>query len=1753
MPYYSKSKETERDNAGQGFERVSSGGDGTPPHDEGLSAGGGYGRLFAFIRKAHLEEAQEFRLKGYNSQLPEVDKGLLPQLRDDLAATKSRLCLQASVGGALDSLWLLDQIRKIERLTDKLSDDVIKRWVKHELPRKNVGGDSAESELGSRRTAQSLARRLESTLQTLIRVVHTLRTIDDDTSSEKRYDTLVAELTDTFSFSNENSVIQVLERMTTETKGSAAWSSLMQARTAAWEAGKSASIDVMIATSRYEAAKANKKSRELQGEPQTFFSHVATYLQSLSSDLAKASINVGQSASSLPIPYVNNDEEAASLARSNTLSQRVKTGFDKKKLQAQTAVAGMKVHAHRLARIIHHGHLTGTPTKDSEHVVADSIIRSILWQWQQPAIKIQYASAALLSKIVELQKIEGILASYVVNDSRGSKQDPLNTTVSHLGEGDLNTQVREWVNDNLEQRTPKNQLAVKVARLEILLGTDIDHAQSILARLGSTTESIQKELERQWMSITGILEARLSADIAHSLWTKIENLVDKFMPDMARELATAAQALNNATLAAGNSARNFSEAKGLTGKAQLLATKVKESLSAESARLTERPLDEHSRGVRLAKHWANLAKEQNVANYPQPDVQQVFASLKEQGLLAGTLSTGDPAGYLFATRLASELENAQHDELRLPMSPEQYAALEKGLVEYIVKWGQKRISHGVTRMVIELSFEQALDTVSFNVSSLFRLPYKVLKASIKIPYNVNKVNNYTMPGHDKPYKVIYGLLGKKLKQLGFNLLTAPIPGVIKLAAGVGATVGAALYNLHVRRSENTFSAVYQHVVEGKQSDKIKMSSVGGIVFDSVLDTATTAAFKGAGRACLSGISENNVISGDAFVSEHVGESNEEMYLQLQWNEMATGNDNPSQENSAVNKREAVSMGHSLSLQPQTDVNPFFDGRNLGTGQRHVRHRRAAANTSPPQWHNNIPVDATLQSEHFDFDRNIRYQDFSDVQKKQTYLHGIQFVLLQIENDGRFSEQIKNNAYLARIGAKLLTPVDIKGHKLNNTIFLPDRPGVKSGVLIRLDSEVSYYYIDEGGDLLENIKWAMPHNADKPEKRLVTQASGYRGYVTFPSGVEILNNIRSGKSSFEENFNYNNPELMDIASLSATLADTMKADYNLKGETITNKLLISRAISGAHIPDSGINVTEVGYHLEITWDNLTPAEYLRSFSRPFSTLSGEMQLVSSSIEGETIQRTELHVHKAEYIGSWVDVTVGAITSFTPAGWVFNTAQSAADIAADLTEGKDPEPLAVAGLVVGCIPGGRIAAKVGKFTRIGGTVVKYGVMLGNKAVDLAIVGKSIKTAVDTGEPLAIYMALLASGMSVKNSYDMTKNMSSALKIGKTIEKSASLEDLEAFQNDDLNYSNLNTTMGTYKIGSTLYVGMLVNGEIKLFNSNTRTWEKTGSKLHLLAFRLQNSGGGRQLPALLSNPIVIGEHTFKHVKYSKDKLNEMMRIAQTYIPTSNITERIAKIQQNYKTGKEISDNPQYDHYDSLSINEKLDLFNNQNTNAITRGVLAEKINKDIVNINLYKTAKAADDWKKSASKATEVVLVPQNIFLKGRAGKCLPESVLMGWALQNGQDKKLAENLMGIYSSPNISDNFLYKSLVELHADGNSSKFNGAAISDVKVSELNNAESKLFPTENSSVRVDIHEHTMLLSKVKQGGKIKYVFYDPNYGLAYFAKYNDMVYFLKINLKKYNEQGGYNELYQLDYSHMQEVKINGKNLNEIINGETP
>lgn len=524
---------------------------------------------------------------------------------------------------------------------------------------------------------------------------------------------------------------------------------------------------------------------------------------------------------------------------------------------------------------------------------------------------------------------------------------------------------------------------------------------------------------------------------------------------------------------------------------------------------------------------------------------------------------------------------------------------------------------------------------------------------------------------------------------------------------------------------------------------------------------------------------------------------------------------------AVNEAESVNPSPAF---PQTDTESCPDNRDQNAVQIRARNKRALASRAKT-------------AKHSDYQESLQFSNFSEDKKKSTYLYGIKYALFKIENDEGLSRAIRNNAYLSRIGASLLVPANIYKYKLNNTFLLPDYPGSKSGMLIRLDSEKLYYYIGKGQDILPDIKWAMPFDA-KNWRSDPTPSNMGGGYTSFVNGFDYINGLRDGEISFDTYFNYNNSALMNITGLSKLLERTMAEDYKKKSAVINNQKLIHRAILGSQIPDQEVSVTEVKYHFEFDWRNLKPEAYLRSFSHPFAILGGQMQLIFSNIEGETLQQTKQNIIRAEYIGAWVDLTLNVATAFTSSGVIVGLAQSAVDMGADVLEHESPGMLNIMSLILAAIPEAKIAAKIGRFSHVAGHSVKYGLMIGKKVVDLAVVSTSIKAAAESGEPLAIYQALTACGLSAWNSYHMTKNISSALKIAKKMEESATIKELDALQNNLSEYAvGPDMPFLTIKIGKTEVLARINKGQIEICRYGRFLIEK-GNELHLTAYRLENA---------------------------------------------------------------------------------------------------------------------------------------------------------------------------------------------------------------------------------------------------------------------------------------------------------------------------
>ncbi|UZM16218.1 hypothetical protein LZV00_11130 [Pseudomonas kielensis] len=316
--------------------------------------------------------------------------------------------------------------------------------------------------------------------------------------------------------------------------------------------------------------------------------------------------------------------------------------FRKVKAQAViTAFIALR-HGRRAARVVQQGHIIATPSKNPEDDIADSIIRSVLWQLQQPAIKLQLASAPILFKVKELKEInEMFLSGLGAHDNGGEKGRGSEISANESGEDDVYIQVRQLVQDKIEQEKPESKISAKLAVLNQLLVSDIASARKIVKRYSKNQESIGENADgikdaiyiQLSLSVKKKIDEQfsveqLSVGLSERIWKKI----NKFLPDIAESFAASVVALDKTILAAEQQSRNFSEIKGLAEEAHLSATKVKEYISTKSTLLTGKPLDDNSRGARLAKHWANFAQERHRGDWRAPDAGRVFTSLKKKWL-----------------------------------------------------------------------------------------------------------------------------------------------------------------------------------------------------------------------------------------------------------------------------------------------------------------------------------------------------------------------------------------------------------------------------------------------------------------------------------------------------------------------------------------------------------------------------------------------------------------------------------------------------------------------------------------------------------------------------------------------------------------------------------------------------------------------------------------------------------------------------------------------------------------------------------------------------------------------------------------------------------------------------------------------------------------------------------------------------------------------------------------------------------------
>lgn len=399
----------------------------------------------------------------------------------------------------------------------------------------------------------------------------------------------------------------------------------------------------------------------------------------------------------------------------------------------------------------------------------------------------------------------------------------------------------------------------------------------------------------------------------------------------------------------------------------------------------------------------------------------------------------------------------------------------------------------------------------------------------------------------------------------------------------------------------------------------------------------------------------------------------------------------------------------------------------------------------------------------------QYGDLSGGEKSDVYFDAMKYVLFKIENDPSIPQLARINAHDARMGYERVTHVDINGHKLLNCFFIPDGIGSKTGVLIDLDSPEEYCYVNYHRDIPIQLRDRFSVISTR-NSLLSTNA-----YDSFDKMIAANNGLIKGapdfaksefqkKWAFEKVFNSSESARTDIRSLSEELS----RGFDSNGEFIDylknnpEAFLYHRSLThhsentnvrrlgtaGTSVDDSKFKVTKKLF----TWDHANKSsfktKFLRGVAHPGETSAEAIQERISINQGDSEEQAAAKIVRAKKIGAWVDTALSFSSNFVPYGAILSLVQSAADITADLSEGIIPDELAVASFIISVIPGSRVVKFIGKYSKAGMAIAKFGIIVSGRTVEAAGLCRSILLAKQTGDPLHIVQACIAAGFSAKD---------------------------------------------------------------------------------------------------------------------------------------------------------------------------------------------------------------------------------------------------------------------------------------------------------------------------------------------------------------------------------------------------------------------
>ncbi|PHR61524.1 MAG: hypothetical protein COA47_05785 [Robiginitomaculum sp.] len=408
---------------------------------------------------------------------------------------------------------------------------------------------------------------------------------------------------------------------------------------------------------------------------------------------------------------------------------------------------------------------------ETEELKVKSIVRSMYWLMQQPALRMQYDFNPLQAAATNLKKEKPLEADFAAE----AMQDLAHAVIDDLSTGKANG--KEHTSSD-----GKNNKASKIKEFN---------------QACSKALEISEDIREQMTRLPILLEELVNSHSASLLeWgktqlkTELKNITDsKFYDPLREKLAGIPSKLTGNTF----TEDELGDIIHKTRIASLSGMNSMDDLDLKVTSLTGKRLDPFSRRAKVAKDWGMKANE----TMPNDEIPTIESLLQSLNVLEGFKSEDDPEGILFATRMWQEWHYARKEKTILPKSPQQHLAEEKSFAEFAVNWGQKQAVHGRIYAVIEAGVDLASGATVTLVKGIMKAGVKTTIASFKILYMKHQVKNGVMPGEDYPYKVMRVLVNNRLKRLGFKVAMSFVPGVIKTGTGIAVVMTAYAHNAMV--------------------------------------------------------------------------------------------------------------------------------------------------------------------------------------------------------------------------------------------------------------------------------------------------------------------------------------------------------------------------------------------------------------------------------------------------------------------------------------------------------------------------------------------------------------------------------------------------------------------------------------------------------------------------------------------------------------------------------------------------------------------------------------------------------------------------------------------------------------------------------------------------------------------------------------------------------------------------------------------